>query len=44
MLWSDNEFKQALIDIEKGIYQLAPIKRAAEPTEDQLFTQAMRKI
>lgn len=34
ILWSDTEFKQALIEIERKIYQEATIKRAAEPTED----------
>lgn len=44
VLWVDVEFKKSLINIEKELYNQSVVKRAAEPTEDQLLVQAMRKI
>lgn len=44
VLWGDAQFKRELIEIERDLYSKAIVKRAAEPTEDQLLVQAMRKI
>ena len=44
VLWGDLEFKRILIENERTIYTNSVIKRAAEPTEDQLLVQAMRKL
>lgn len=34
VLWSDKAFREALIEIEKKLYQESTIKRAIHPTDD----------
>ncbi len=34
VLWGDQDFKKQLIDIERAIYNSAPVKRASEPTDE----------
>jgi hypothetical protein len=44
VLWSDIEFKRALVEIEREIFRNASIKRASEPSDDMYLVQAMRKM
>jgi hypothetical protein len=37
VLWGDVAFKKELLEIERELYSKSIIKRAAEPTEDQLL-------